>query len=413
MKKLLAVILTLAVLVSASSAVLAAEANDKTEETKLAFTDVTKDTPGAEAIYKLVEAGIVSGHGDGTFKPNDHLTRAELTKMINLTFGYTEKATENFKDVKTTDWYYDHLLIAKKAGYIVGFDDGRFGGEEPLTREQVCMVISRCVELMPLDLGIKITDEVSDWAKDAVNKVVSNMLMPLEADNTFRATKNITRVELAQSVVSFVSAKTTEQYTLTFEVNGGKKLDAVKVDKDKVVSLGEYKTTKDGYTFGGWYSDSTLKTKVTQVAMTKDTTIYAKWTKESAGGGGGGGGNSGGGGGNDDYFADLNEAVVDNLNSAVDQIWNSGIQWGKYATVLQPVRQGINKALAVKNETELTSDYIESLCETEIQTVQTRYDALTEDEQDELKNKLAEALDTSTTAFLYNTFLKDKDIDID
>ena len=64
--------------------------------TGLTFTDVDASTDEGEAIYKLVKAGVVNGNGDGTFTPKNGITRAELCKMINLTYKYTEKDALNF-----------------------------------------------------------------------------------------------------------------------------------------------------------------------------------------------------------------------------------------------------------------------------------------------------------------------------
>ncbi len=94
-----------------------------------------------------------------------------------------------------------------------------------------------------------------------------------------------------------VYAKWTEakqQYTLSFNTNGGSSITSEKYNEGTVIDLTktEYKPSKDGYSFDGWYADSSLKNKVTQITLNADTTVYAKWTKNSTGGdtGSGGGG---------------------------------------------------------------------------------------------------------------------------
>lgn len=83
------------------------------------------------------------------------------------------------------------------------------------------------------------------------------------------------------------------KYTLSFNVNGGSKLSSVTVKENTVIKLSEYTTSRTGYTFKGWYTDSALTDKVTSITMTGDMTVYAKWEKNS-GGNEGGGGSSGG-----------------------------------------------------------------------------------------------------------------------
>ena len=73
------------------------------------------------------------------------------------------------------------------------------------------------------------------------------------------------------------------KYTLTFETNGGSKVDSVSKASGTSVDLAGYKPTRDGYTFDGWYSDAKLTNKVTSVKLTKNTTVYAKWAEQPAG----------------------------------------------------------------------------------------------------------------------------------
>lgn len=88
--------------------------------------------------------------------------------------------------------------------------------------------------------------------------------------------------------------KAKNSYKLTFETNGGNSVNQITGYENDVIALNQI-TSKSGYTFAGWYSESSLKTKVTSITLTADTTVYAKWDKESTGSSGGGGGGGGGG----------------------------------------------------------------------------------------------------------------------
>jgi len=166
------------------------------------FVDIVKGSDLETAVKKLVETGIVHGYGDGTFRPSGTLSRAEFCKMVNKLFGYTELDTTGFSDVKPEDWYYNDVLIAKKQGYIMGFEDATFRGDSKVTREQVCTILNRIFGLYTL-FDIQITDTVSDWALSSVKAVVSNGFMNLEPGNTFRATQDMTRQEFATVFVLF------------------------------------------------------------------------------------------------------------------------------------------------------------------------------------------------------------------
>ena len=70
-------------------------------------------------------------------------------------------------------------------------------------------------------------------------------------------------------------------YTLTFNTNGGFAISSVSKSSGTTVDLVNYKPTKTGYDFAGWYSDNALTAKVTSVKLTKNTTVYAKWTAKN------------------------------------------------------------------------------------------------------------------------------------
>lgn len=70
-------------------------------------------------------------------------------------------------------------------------------------------------------------------------------------------------------------------YDLKFDTNGGSKISTVSKIKGTTVSLSDYTPTKSGYTFEGWYSDTSLTTKVTSVKMNDDKMVYAKWKETS------------------------------------------------------------------------------------------------------------------------------------
>ncbi len=74
-----------------------------------------------------------------------------------------------------------------------------------------------------------------------------------------------------------------KKFTLTFETNGGSEIAAKSIAEKTVVNLANYKTIKKDCTFAGWYLDERLSQPATALTMTKDTTIYAAWTKGEVG----------------------------------------------------------------------------------------------------------------------------------
>ncbi len=172
---------------------------------KIEFSDVPETAPYYEAVKKLVENGVLKGYEDGTFRPENGVTRAEMCKMINLTLGIVDITdAKGFSDVAENNWFYLYALAAQKNGYVVGYEDGTFRGSNLITREEVCTILNRILKPMDLGIPVNITDKVSGWAKPHVDVIVMNMLMPLEENNTFRATEVIKRHELSSVLSNLV-----------------------------------------------------------------------------------------------------------------------------------------------------------------------------------------------------------------
>ena len=68
-------------------------------------------------------------------------------------------------------------------------------------------------------------------------------------------------------------------YTLTFDTNGGTAIAKVTKNKGTTINLSDYTTTREGYTFAGWYADEGLTDKVTSITLNANKTVYAKWTE--------------------------------------------------------------------------------------------------------------------------------------
>ena len=276
------------------SAPAAEETKPAAKESGIVFSDVVSGSVLDEAVNKLVEKKILAGYPDGTFRPDAGLTRAELSKVINLVFNLTERSSSvPFADVKTSDWYYDYVSVAVKAGYIKGFQDNTFRGDDPVTREQVCAIINRVTKekgmgLFDLPFTDNIMDEVSDWALEDVKKIIANYIMPLESDGRFRATENITRAELVLAVETFVVEL--PKFTVKFDVNGGEEMADVLVEQGSILAKPADPVKKNN-TFKGWYTDEKLKNQYDfNKFVTEDITLYAKWTPNATASVGTGGG---------------------------------------------------------------------------------------------------------------------------
>lgn len=118
------------------------------------FTDVADTANYAEAVNTLAALGIVTGYEDGTFKPEDNITRAEVTTMVVAAINATEQAegmmgTTQFSDVQdeATRWASGYINVGVANGFISGFaEDGTFRPSENVTYAQIVSMLIRALE---------------------------------------------------------------------------------------------------------------------------------------------------------------------------------------------------------------------------------------------------------------------------
>ena len=111
-----------------------------------AYTDVTAGTKVAEAVGVLSNLGIFTGFEDGTFKPEDTVTRAQMAAIICRTLGYEDQAQSSagstiFNDVAASHWASGYVNVAQSLQIINGYGDGNFGPEDQVTYEQAVKMI--------------------------------------------------------------------------------------------------------------------------------------------------------------------------------------------------------------------------------------------------------------------------------
>ena len=161
------------------------------------------DTQGhwAEGVIdKWSSAGVVNGYSDGTFKPDNNITRAELAKVISTARQYTASADINFSDVAAGDWYTEDLKKCVAAGVIGGYEDGTFKPDNNVTREEAAAMFQRAYQVNSHGL-ITFADsaEISPWAETAVTALVgTGVINGYPEDNTFRPAASITRAEVVK-----------------------------------------------------------------------------------------------------------------------------------------------------------------------------------------------------------------------
>ncbi len=175
----------------------------------LAFEDVANHW-AKDAVNNMGSRMVINGFNNGEFKPDQVITRAEFAEIIVRGLGLKlESGAALFTDVSKNAWYYKAIQTAHDYGLINGFEDGSFRPDDRITRQQAMVVIARAMEITELqgvssDVAVenllgafKDQDSVSSWARSAVADSVEAGIVLGRRNGELAPDAYITRAEVA------------------------------------------------------------------------------------------------------------------------------------------------------------------------------------------------------------------------
>ena len=116
---------------------------DKNVPITVTFDDVPADAWYTEAVNTLASLDILNGVGNNKFEPERSITRAEFTTIAMRFTNGTLSGTNIFPDVNPNDWFYDYVVGSIQYGWINGYPDGTFGPNDAITRAEVTTITNR------------------------------------------------------------------------------------------------------------------------------------------------------------------------------------------------------------------------------------------------------------------------------
>lgn len=178
-------------------AVLAGKATPPAEQPSAdLFSDVPASYWASGVISELSELGYINGYPDGSFKPGARISRAEFATVLVKAFQLPAASGKVFDDT-AGHWARDYIGAAHAAGIVSGYSESSFGPDNPITREQMAMMIAKAAGLPEAVADITFTDsgQVSGWARAAVSAVTYGSIMQGYPDGTFAPLREATRAE--------------------------------------------------------------------------------------------------------------------------------------------------------------------------------------------------------------------------
>ena len=176
-----------------------------------AFDDLDTTLWYHEATDYVLTRKIMQGYS-GKFGPDDSLTRSMMAQILYNMAGQPEvSGTMDFIDVAEGSWYYDAVLWAFQKNIILGYGNGTFGPEDSITREQLAVMIWRYLGspgATQTELDFKDAKDASDWAMDALLWANENSVVNGDENHYLLPTGEATRAQAAEVIKNYWASET-------------------------------------------------------------------------------------------------------------------------------------------------------------------------------------------------------------
>lgn len=169
-------------------------------------------------IDSLTSRMVASGYGDGTYRPDSAMTRAEFTALLVKALGIdTSNATNNFKDIKSTEWYCNYVNAAAAYDLVSGYEDGSFHPNANISREQVMTILTKAMKFAGLSTSIDADEQsktlsafedqgsISSYAQTAAAVCIKNGIINGETASNIAPLHKITRAQAAAAIIRLLS----------------------------------------------------------------------------------------------------------------------------------------------------------------------------------------------------------------
>lgn len=187
------------------------------------FKDVQRTHPFYEEIKNLNDRGIIKGFKDGTFKPEQNLTRGQAAKIIAgvLELDTSNVSNPNFKDIPTNHLYFGAIAALRQEGIIDGYEDGTFRQHEFIQRNHVAKILANAFKLKASNTNSLPFTDVRVEYKDAITALYENNVTTGKTATLFDGSSNVTRGQMAAFITrseGIVNPPTQPSQSVTFKV---------------------------------------------------------------------------------------------------------------------------------------------------------------------------------------------------
>jgi hypothetical protein len=183
--------------VSVAAGTVEAEAASVANKT---FTDLTEGEFAYSEVMNLVDKGVITGYGDGTFRPNFVLSRAHAAVLFYRAMELKPSASDDsFADITSSTLYAKEINAVKEKGIFSGKPGNLFDPKAPLTREQMATVLVRTFQLQPKNTPVPLSDldKVAPTHLENVKILYQNGITTGRVNGEFDPKAPVTRAQFA------------------------------------------------------------------------------------------------------------------------------------------------------------------------------------------------------------------------
>ncbi len=181
------------------------------------FVDIPNESAhiNGEAVLLLARRGIIGGYEDGSFRPDNTMTRAEFAAIVVKSLGLKPKASGVFSDVADSSWYASYIDTANSYGIVNGTSPNIFEPEGTITRAEAAVMVSRSAKLCGINTVMDTSSirdtlaqfddylQVPEWAREAMAFCYNSGILD-QAGLEIRPSLAIKRGEIAQMLFNML-----------------------------------------------------------------------------------------------------------------------------------------------------------------------------------------------------------------
>ncbi|BFT69885.1 S-layer homology domain-containing protein [Paenibacillus sp. P36] len=185
-------------------------------ENQVSFGDTATHWAKNE-IEQMANKGLVQGISKEEFRPDQPVTRAELAAMIVRTLGIKSSGDDApFKDMNTKEWYNNAVNAAVKAAIITGYEDGTFRPEQTITRQEMAVMMNRALlaagyneqKVQGEAPSYEDQKQIQPWSQEAIDHLGKLKLMEGTSSSSFDPDREATRAQSAVMLLRLLQVLT-------------------------------------------------------------------------------------------------------------------------------------------------------------------------------------------------------------